>query len=211
MLRFSFLIDQRPHFGELAASQGFKRNFQWINLSIALFCNNCTKLIIHLWSEASAEKCGGKNKPSINKLSLDVTELCYEMRERGTGHCGTARGTEPQENRAHCARHRATAVVSAMNVFAKIWKVVKDHRNTVEKYRCEWYSWYKLKYSKGCLSKWVIYRMRKRNTVDKCRGEEEKYMSNESLCKGVGRRRVRKVFEVNNNLRLAFPFYRSSI
>ena len=39
--------------------------------------------------------------------------------------------------------------------------------------------------------------MRKRNTVDKCRGEEEKYMSNESLCKGVGRRRVRKVFEVN--------------
>ena len=31
--------------------------------------------------------------------------------------------------------HRATAVVSAMNVFAKIWKVVKDHRNTVEKYR----------------------------------------------------------------------------
>ena len=211
MLLFSFLIDQRPHFGELAASQGFKRNFQWINFSFALLYNNCTKLIIHLWSEASAEECGGKNKPSINKLSLDVTELCYEMRERGTlwhtgilwhtvGHSGTLGHTVPGTEPLLLYRQWMSLQKSG-----RWWKITGIQLRNIG----EWYSWYKLKYSKGCLSKWVIYRMR--NTVDKCRGEEEKYMSNESLCKGVGRRRVRKVFEVNNNLRLAFPFYRSSI
>ena len=45
------------------------------------------------------------------------------------------RGTGAQSTAQHREGHRATAVVSAMNVFAKIWKVVKDHRNTVEKYR----------------------------------------------------------------------------